>query len=55
MLRAVQGETEEGCALPASASVHASEFAILAVELLSNSYMNAETIRIDSGTRMQPK
>ena len=34
---------------------HASEFASLAVELLSNSYMNAETIRIDSGTRMQPK
>jgi NAD(P)-dependent dehydrogenase (short-subunit alcohol dehydrogenase family) len=33
----------------------ASEFASLAVELLSNSYMNAESIRIDAGIRMQPK
>ncbi len=32
-----------------------SEFAELAVHLLSNSYMNAETIRLDGGTRMQPK
>ncbi len=32
-----------------------SEFASLAVELLSNSYMNAESIRIDAGIRMQPK
>jgi len=31
------------------------EFATLAVELLSNSYMNAESIRIDAGIRMQPK
>jgi NAD(P)-dependent dehydrogenase (short-subunit alcohol dehydrogenase family) len=34
---------------------HADEFASLAVELLSNSYMNAESIRIDAGIRMQPK
>jgi NAD(P)-dependent dehydrogenase (short-subunit alcohol dehydrogenase family) len=34
---------------------YASEFASLAVELLSNSYMNAESIRIDAGIRMQPK
>jgi NAD(P)-dependent dehydrogenase (short-subunit alcohol dehydrogenase family) len=33
----------------------ASEFASLAVELLTNSYMNAETIRIDAGARLQPK
>lgn len=33
----------------------AEEFATLAVELLSNSYMNAESIRIDAGIRMQPK
>jgi NAD(P)-dependent dehydrogenase (short-subunit alcohol dehydrogenase family) len=33
----------------------AAEFATLAVELLSNSYMNAESIRIDAGIRMQPK
>jgi NAD(P)-dependent dehydrogenase (short-subunit alcohol dehydrogenase family) len=34
---------------------YATEFASLAVELLSNSYMNAESIRIDAGIRMQPK
>jgi NAD(P)-dependent dehydrogenase (short-subunit alcohol dehydrogenase family) len=32
-----------------------TEFASLAVELLSNSYLNAETIRIDGGARLQPK
>ena len=31
------------------------EFASLTAELLSNSYMNAESIRIDGGIRMQPK
>jgi NAD(P)-dependent dehydrogenase (short-subunit alcohol dehydrogenase family) len=34
---------------------YAPEFATLAVELLANSYMNAETIRIDAGARLQPK
>jgi len=34
---------------------YASEFASLAVELLTNSYMNAESIRLDAGIRMQPK
>jgi NAD(P)-dependent dehydrogenase (short-subunit alcohol dehydrogenase family) len=34
---------------------HAGEFASLATELLANSYMNAEVIRIDGGVRMQPK
>ena len=33
----------------------ADEFASLAVELLTNSYMNAEVIRIDGGIRMPPK
>jgi len=33
----------------------AEEFASMAVELLANSYMNAESIRIDAGIRMQPK
>ncbi len=31
------------------------EFASLAVELVSNSYMNGETIRIDGAARLQPK
>jgi NAD(P)-dependent dehydrogenase (short-subunit alcohol dehydrogenase family) len=33
----------------------ASEFASLVVELLSNSYMNAESVRLDAGIRFQPK
>ena len=33
----------------------ADEFATLAVELITNTYMNAETIRVDGGVRMQPK
>jgi NAD(P)-dependent dehydrogenase (short-subunit alcohol dehydrogenase family) len=33
----------------------AAEFASMATELLSNSYMNAEVIRVDGGVRMQPK
>ena len=33
----------------------AGEFASMAVELVTNSYMNAETIRVDGGVRMQPK
>ena len=34
---------------------HPEEFASLAVELLTNNYMNAESIRLDAGIRMQPK
>jgi NAD(P)-dependent dehydrogenase (short-subunit alcohol dehydrogenase family) len=34
---------------------HAAEFASLALELLRNSYINAESIRIDAGIRMPPK
>jgi NAD(P)-dependent dehydrogenase (short-subunit alcohol dehydrogenase family) len=33
----------------------ANEFATMAIELLTNSYMNAETIRVDGGVRMQAK
>ena len=33
----------------------AEEFASMATELITNSYMNAETIRVDGGVRMQPK
>lgn len=32
-----------------------SEFASLAVEMITNSYMNAETVRLDGGARLQPK
>ena len=34
---------------------HPDEFASLAVELVTNSYMNGETIRIDAAARLQPK
>ncbi|WP_018501351.1 SDR family NAD(P)-dependent oxidoreductase [Parafrankia discariae] len=33
----------------------AAEFASLAVEVLTNGYLNAEVIRIDAGTRFRPK
>jgi len=33
----------------------AEEFATLAVEILANSYMNAEVIRVDGGARLMPK
>jgi len=33
----------------------AEEFATLAVEVLANSYMNAEVIRVDGGARLMPK
>jgi len=33
----------------------ADEFATLALELLGNSYLNGEVIRIDGGARLQPK
>ncbi len=33
----------------------AAEFATLAAEILTNSYMNAEVIRLDGGARLQPK
>ena len=34
---------------------HAEELASMVVELLTNSYANAEVIRVDGGARLQPK
>jgi NAD(P)-dependent dehydrogenase (short-subunit alcohol dehydrogenase family) len=34
---------------------HPEEFASLVLELVTNSYMNAETVRIDGAARLQPK
>ena len=31
------------------------ELASMVVELVTNSYMNAETVRVDGGIRMPPK
>jgi NAD(P)-dependent dehydrogenase (short-subunit alcohol dehydrogenase family) len=33
----------------------AAEYASLAIELIRNTYINGESVRIDTGTRMQPK
>lgn len=43
-----------GCLFPKRLGF-ASEYATLAAELIRNSYMNGESVRIDSGMRMQPK
>jgi NAD(P)-dependent dehydrogenase (short-subunit alcohol dehydrogenase family) len=43
-----------GCLFPKRLG-YPEEFATLALELLQNSYMNGESVRIDSGMRMQPK
>ena len=34
---------------------YSEEFATMAVELITNSYMNGETIRVDGAIRLQPK
>jgi NAD(P)-dependent dehydrogenase (short-subunit alcohol dehydrogenase family) len=34
---------------------HAEEYASLVIELLTNSYINGETVRIDAGARLEPK
>ena len=48
-----QAQARRGVSRPARA--YADEFASLAVELITNSYMNGETIRIDGAARLQPK
>ena len=54
-LRGVQGEPPKRDVLFPKRLGTAEEFATLAVELLTNSYMNADVIRVDGGIRMQPK
>ncbi len=34
---------------------YAAELASMVVELITNSYMNAQTIRVDGGARLGPK
>ena len=52
--RGVQGQVEARRGVPRPAGL-ADEFASLALELITNSYMNGETIRIDGAARLQPK
>ena len=49
---ALRGEAPDGLAARAALAAAASGSA---VELITNSYMNAESIRVDGGVRMQPK
>ncbi len=49
-----KAKLQEGVLFPKRLG-QSSEFASLAVEFLTNSYMNAESIRIDGGIRMPPK
>jgi NAD(P)-dependent dehydrogenase (short-subunit alcohol dehydrogenase family) len=51
---AFKAKLQEGVLFPKRLG-SAEEFATLAVELVTNSYMNAETIRVDGGIRMPPK
>ena len=51
----VQGEAEARRPLPGPPRHRRRVRRRWPIELLSNSYMNAETIRVDGGVRMQPK
>jgi NAD(P)-dependent dehydrogenase (short-subunit alcohol dehydrogenase family) len=51
---AFKAKLQEGVLFPKRLGT-ADEFATLAVELVTNSYVNAETIRVDGGIRMPPK
>ena len=51
---AFKANLEKGVLFPKRLG-YADELASMVVELLSNSYMNAETIRVDGGIRMPPK
>jgi NAD(P)-dependent dehydrogenase (short-subunit alcohol dehydrogenase family) len=51
---AFKAKLQEGVLFPKRFGLP-GEFATLAVELLTNSYMNAEDIRLDGGIRMPPK
>ena len=50
----VQGQPAEGRAVPAAPRLP-EELASMVVECVTNSYLNAETIRVDGGIRMPPK
>ena len=54
-LRGVQGPPRRQACSSRSAWAARTSSPPLAVELLANSYMNAESIRIDAGIRMPPK
>ena len=51
---AFKANLEKGVLFPKRLG-HPHELASMVVELIANSYMNAETIRVDGGIRMPPK
>src|ERR671915_1977099 len=51
---AFKAKLREGVLFPKRLGT-ADEFATMALELLTNDYMNAESIRLDGGIRMPPK
>jgi NAD(P)-dependent dehydrogenase (short-subunit alcohol dehydrogenase family) len=51
---AFKANLEKGVLFPKRLG-HPEELASMVVELIGNSYMNAETIRVDGGIRMPPK
>ncbi|MGZ4394861.1 MAG: SDR family NAD(P)-dependent oxidoreductase [Gaiellaceae bacterium] len=51
---AFKARLERDLLFPARLGVPA-EFASLVLELIGNSYMNAETVRLDAGVRLRPK
>ena len=51
---AFKANLEKGVLFPKRLG-HPEELAAMVTELVANSYMNAETIRVDGGIRMQPK
>jgi len=51
--RAFQDEQVEGSVLFPKRAARPEEMASMAIELLTNSYCNAETVRVDAGLRLQ--
>ncbi len=50
----IQGEPPKGGAVP-EAPRRPEQLRSMVIECITNSYMNAETIRVDGGIRMPPK
>ncbi len=53
-IRGVQGQARESVLFPHRLG-KPEELASMVLELLTNSYMNAEVVRVDGGIRMPPK
>lgn len=54
-LRGVQGQARPVDCCSRTACGKPEELASMVIELITNSYMNAEVVRVDGGIRMPPK